>query len=78
MGVTPAEARTGVRISKVEAVVIVGWAVVIRAGIAAVSFVSYLVCLGFVIVRTGGTAGLPDVAKAIRAYRIPLPGRNRK
>jgi hypothetical protein len=34
-------------------------------------FVTYLIFLGFVIVRTGGTSGLRDVAAAIRAFRWP-------
>jgi len=31
-------------------------------------FLAYLVFLGFVIVRTGSTEGLPDVASAIKAF----------
>ncbi len=61
-----------------EAVVIVGWAMVGCAGITAVSFLRYLAFLRFVIVRTGGTAGLRDVATAIRAYRARLRRPSRK
>ena len=49
--------------------------VVACASIAGVCFVSYLLFLRFVIVRTGSTDGLSDVAKAIAAYRVPLPTR---
>jgi len=63
-------------------IVIFGWAIVACVGIAAACFVIYLVFLGFVIVKTGGTAGLPDVAKAIDAYRasepIRITGRRRR
>ncbi len=58
------------------AVVIIGWAAVICAAIAATCFVAYLVFLAFVIVKTGGTQGMTDVAKAISAYRVPLPLRS--
>lgn len=58
-------------------VVNVGWAIVVCASIAAFCFLFYLLFLSFVI-KTEGTAGLPDVAKAIRAFRVPLAGRRRK
>ena len=54
---------------------IFGFAVIVVAGIAALCFVAYLLFLGFVINKTGTTDGLPDVAKAIRAYKVPLPSR---
>lgn len=54
---------------------IFGFAMIVVAGIAALCFVAYLVFLGFVINKTGTTDGLRDVAKAIRAYRVPLPSR---
>lgn len=43
------------------------------AVVAALCFVAYLMFLRFVINKTGTTEGLPDVAKAISAYKIPLP-----
>jgi len=60
-----------------EAIVIGVWATIACAGIAAVCFVLYLVFLGFVILKTGGTKGLVDVAKAMDAYRVPLFRRRR-
>jgi hypothetical protein len=53
---------------------IMGWAAVFCAGITAACFVVYLIFLAFVIVKTGSTDGLGDVAKAISAYRR-LPSR---
>lgn len=35
---------------------------------ALVGFVCYLIFLAFVVLRTGGTAGLRDVAVAMRAF----------
>lgn len=43
--------------------------------VAALCFVAYLLFLRFVINKTGTTDGLPDVAKAISAYKVPLPSR---
>lgn len=40
-------------------------------GALACCFIAYLVFLAFVIVRTGGTDGLPNVAEAIRAFLWP-------
>lgn len=54
---------------------ILGLAGVVVAGIAALCFVAFLLFLRFVINKTGTTDGLPEVAKAIRAYRVPLPSR---
>jgi hypothetical protein len=56
----------------------VGVAVIGVAGIAALCFVAYLCFLSFVIIRTGSTEGLRDVAEAMKAYKVPLlsrPGR---
>lgn len=48
-------------------------AVVLVAAVASVSvllaFLAFLCFCSFVIIRTGGTAGLRDVAVAIRAFR---------
>lgn len=52
-----------------------GAAMVVMAAIAAVCFVAYLIFLGFVIVKTGSTEGLRDVAQAISAYKVPLGSR---
>ncbi len=57
-------------------IVIIGWAAIVVAGIAALCFVAYLLLIVFVVVKTGSTEGLADVAKAISAYRVPLPTRN--
>jgi hypothetical protein len=58
-----------------EALMYIGLAVVAVAVIAAGCFIAYLLFLRFVINKTGGTACLSDVAKAISAYKVPLPGR---
>jgi hypothetical protein len=50
----------------------VGWAVVAVAALAFLCFVAYLALIVFVIVRTGSTSGLRDVAAAMEAYRVPL------
>jgi hypothetical protein len=42
---------------------------------AAVCFIMYLRLLRFVITETGSTEGLADVAKAMSAYKVPLPTR---
>ena len=47
-------------------------AVPITAGLC---FVAYLVFCGFVVIKTGGTEGLKDVAVAMRAYKVPLLNR---
>lgn len=52
-------------------------AMIAIAGIAGACFVAYLLLLVFVIVRTGSTAGLRDVAAAISAYKMPLVSRAR-
>jgi hypothetical protein len=39
------------------------------AGIVLLGFLAYLALLAFVVVRTGQTSGLRDVAIAIKAYR---------
>jgi hypothetical protein len=44
--------------------------------VAALCFMAYLLFLRFVINKTGTTDGLPDVAKAISAYKVPLPSRS--
>lgn len=53
-----------------------GLALVAVAIIAALCFVAYLLFLRFVINKTGTTEGLGDVAKAMRAYRVPLGSRS--
>lgn len=53
-----------------------GLALVAVAIIAALCFVAYLLFLRFVINKTGTTDGLPDVAKAINAYKVPLVSRS--
>jgi hypothetical protein len=53
-----------------------GLALVAVAIIAALCFVAYLLFLRFVINKTGTTEGLRDVAKAMRAYRVPLVSRS--
>jgi hypothetical protein len=47
-------------------------------GLVLVGFLSYLGFLGFVVVRTGRTDGLRDVAEAVKAYRgvLSLLGRS--
>jgi hypothetical protein len=42
---------------------------------AGICFLAYLMFMAFVVVKTGGTEGLKDVATAMRAYRVPLLGR---
>lgn len=42
-----------------------------------VGFISFLIFCAFVILRTGSTAGLRDVAVAIRAFRGALSARTR-
>lgn len=53
----------------------IGVALVAVAAIAAVCFVAYLLFCRFVVNKTGSTDGLRDVATAMRAYKVPLPGR---
>lgn len=55
-----------------------GLAMIAVAVIAALCFVAYLLFLRFVINKTGTTDGLPDVAKAIKAYGMPLSSRSRR
>ncbi|MDT5325775.1 MAG: hypothetical protein QOF25_2927 [Mycobacterium sp.] len=43
--------------------------------IAGVCFLAHLGFCGFVVIKTGGTEGLRDVAIAMRAYKVPLLGR---
>ncbi len=54
---------------------ILGWAAIVVAGIAALCFLAYLLLIVFVVIKTGKTEGLADVAKAMSAYRVPLPSR---
>ncbi|HEU5268616.1 MAG TPA: hypothetical protein VFU36_01740 [Jatrophihabitans sp.] len=42
-----------------------------------ICFISFLVFLGFVLVRTGSTEGFRDVAVAVHAFADLLRGRNR-
>jgi hypothetical protein len=58
-----------------EDLVCVGLVLIGTALVAAACFFGYLLFLRFVIIRTGSTDGLSDVAKAISAYKIPLPSR---
>jgi hypothetical protein len=60
-----------------EVAMYLGLAMVAVAVVAALCFVAYLLFLAFVIRRTGTTDGLSDVAKAIKAYRVPLLGGHR-
>jgi hypothetical protein len=53
--------------------VTIGWALIILGAIAGLCFIVYLLFLCFVIIRTGGTECMSDIAKAIKAYRMPLP-----
>lgn len=62
-------------IELVENFVYVGLVAIALAVVAALCFVAYLLFLRFVINKTGTTDGLPDVAKAISAYKVPLPTR---
>jgi hypothetical protein len=55
------------------ALVITGWTAIILGALAAFCFIAYLLFLAFVIIKTGGTACMTDIAKAIKAYRVPLP-----
>lgn len=50
-------------------------AVPITAGLC---FLAYLVFCVFVVLKTGGTEGLKDVAIAMRAYKVPLLSRSGK
>jgi hypothetical protein len=50
-------------------------AVPVTAGLC---FLAYLVFMAFVVIKTGGTEGLKDVATAMRAYRVPLLSRTGK
>jgi uncharacterized protein YoxC len=61
--------------------VAIGLALIIVAAIAAICFIALLIFLIFAINKTGGTACMGDIAKVLRAYRVPLPmwrGRNRE
>jgi hypothetical protein len=42
--------------------------VIASAAMALIGFVCFLIFCTFVVIRTGGTAGLRDVAVAVRAY----------
>ncbi|MGW5267762.1 hypothetical protein ACWEQ4_03860 [Rhodococcus sp. NPDC003994] len=45
---------------------------------AGLCFLAYLLFMVFVVIKTGGTEGLRDVAAAMRAYRVPLLSRTGK
>ncbi len=45
---------------------------------AGLCFIAYLLFCSFIVRKTGSTAGLKDVAIAMRAYRVPLLGRTGK
>lgn len=45
---------------------------------AGLCFLAYLMFMAFVVVKTGSTEGLRDVATAMRAYKVPLLSRNGK
>lgn len=51
----------------------IGFALMVVAGIGAFCFIALLLFMGFIVIRTGDTKGLRDVAVALRAYRVPLP-----
>lgn len=50
-------------------------AVPVTAGLC---FLAYLTFMVFVVIKTGSTEGLKDVATAMRAYRVPLLSRTGK
>jgi hypothetical protein len=58
------------------------YAVVLVAAVTSctvlVAFLSFLVFCAFVVVRTGNTSGLKDVAVAVRAFRGVLTFRGGK
>ena len=56
----------------------IGLAVVLVAVVAAVCFLAYLVLCWMVVRKTGSTEGLRDVAKAMRAYRLPITSWRRR
>ncbi|BBY49898.1 hypothetical protein MARA_33660 [Mycolicibacterium arabiense] len=56
----------------------VGLAMAAVPVIAGLCFLAYLVFLAFVVLKTGSTEGLKDVATAMRAYRVPLLSRTGK
>lgn len=57
-------------------VVILGLAAMGGTAIAAaLCFIAYLRLLRFVVTKTGSTEGMADIAKAISAYKVPLPTR---
>jgi hypothetical protein len=56
----------------------IGLALIIVGALAAACFVAYLLFLMFAIIKTGGTACMSDIAKAIRAYKVPLPSWHRQ
>lgn len=45
---------------------------------AGVCYLAYLIFCAFVVIKTGSTEGLKDVATAMRAYRVPLLSRTGK
>ena len=46
--------------------------VLVSASVSALCFLSYLAFLAYVIQKTRSTAGLRDVAVAIRAFKFPF------
>ena len=55
-----------------------GLTLMVVAAIAGLCFVAYLLFLVFVILRTGSTDGLRDVATAMNAYKPPLVSWSKK
>ena len=55
------------------AVVVLGGAIVVLVG-----FIFYLRFCAFIVVRTGGTTGLRDVAVAMRAFGVIRFGSSRR
>lgn len=43
--------------------------------VAGLCFLAYVLLIAFVVIKTGTTEGLRDVAIAMRAYRVPLLNR---
>jgi hypothetical protein len=43
--------------------------------VAGLCFLAYVLLIAFVVVKTGSTEGLKDVAVAMRAYKVPLLNR---
>lgn len=51
----------------------IGFALALVAVLGTFCFIAFLMFMVFIVVKTGETKGLRDVAVAMRAYRPPLP-----